>query len=45
MEALKSKDCLLTVVHAEKRKLQITQYEKVRYIKMNELKFTEVELL
>ena len=32
-------------LHAYKRRLKITQLEKVRFIKVNELKLTEIELL
>ena len=31
-------------VHAYKRRLKITQLEKARFIKVNELKLTEIEL-
>ena len=33
-----------SIVHAQKTKLKITQLEKVRFIKVNELKLTQVEL-
>ena len=35
---------LKVVLHAEKTRMKTTQLEKVRFIKANEFKFTQVEL-
>ena len=32
------------LIHASKRRLKITEVEKVRFIKVNKLKLTQVEL-
>ena len=40
-----SKQCkLLKHLHSQKQKLKVTQFEKVRFMKVNELKLTHVEL-
>ena len=35
---------LKTDIRAQKTRLKITQFEKVRFIKVNELKLTQVQL-
>ena len=35
---------MIILLHSEKTRLKIIQLEKVRFVKVNELKLTEVEL-
>ena len=43
--SLQLQDVKNDLLVAEKTKLKITQFEKVHFLKMNELKLTHVELI